>query len=319
MTTEAPPQNGAQAAAPPTRQPFAPAPPRSAPKRGMPTDGFLLFVGLPKAGKTRLASSIPDSVIIELEQGGADRLDGWVQEVSDLPTFREAMKWAIGEPKVKTIVVDSTDALLDLLEQDILERHELGSMMDRKEGVNTWNELTKHVNAMVKRFKECGKLVVGLSHFKASKLDSEGRLVVSHNLEAPGKIGPNLLAKADLIGSCSKSRVGTRTEYAVSFQGGGTLGTFGSRVDELEGKTVVIPKKNGWAAIVAACAEGALDHEAKAAGSTSAAAKKAEPDKAAEPEKPAAEKQREEPANKKARPLSPSQKKKEAAAAAGAR
>lgn len=256
MTT-APPESP-PAAAPQTAT-FKPAPPRTAPKVGMPTDGFLVFAGLPKAGKTRLASSIAGGVIIELERGGADRIDGWVQDVHTLAAFREAMKWAIAEPKVRVIVIDTIDEVLELLEEGILEKYELGSMMDRREGVNTWQELRKQVNAMVKRFKDCGKLVVGLAHYKEPKLDSDGRIVLTQNLNAPGKIGPYLCAQADLIGNCSKGKVGSKTQYTVTFQGGGSLGTFGSRIDELEGKTVVIPKRNGWAAIEAACKEGALE------------------------------------------------------------
>jgi len=281
----------------------------------MPTEGFLLFAGLAKAGKTRLAASIPNATILELEIGGADRLGTEehkisVQEIGDLQTFKEAMAWAIKEPSIHKIVIDTSDALLQLIEEDILERHGLGSMMERREGVNTWQEMTKIVNAMVKRFKTCGKLVIALSHFKASKLDSDGKLVVSSNIDAPGKIGPNLLAQADLIGNCSKSKVGNKTEYAVSFEGGGTLGTFGGRVDELEGKRVVIPKHGGWAAIEAACAEGALA-DAKPATKT------------AEKAAPAAEKQepeiKPEAAASKAKPLSTSEKKKAAAAAGGAK
>jgi hypothetical protein len=77
----------------PTEAPkFTLAPPRKAPRKGMPTKGRSSFTGLPKSGKNTLALSIPGSDLLETEQLGSEHLDGWVQEIADLDTFRAAFR-----------------------------------------------------------------------------------------------------------------------------------------------------------------------------------------------------------------------------------
>lgn len=235
-------------------QAFKLKPRRAAPKTGMPTDGFWIIAGLWKSGKTVLAASAPDSVVLELEKGGADRVDGWVQEIPDMSTFRQAFVAAVKEPKVKIIVIDTLDEVLGHLEDEIAQKYGLESMSERKEGVSgfeTWGDLNKKVSELVAGFKNCGKLVVALAHFKEPRLNSEGKLVVTNAINAPGKIGSYLCSHADAIGVCSKEKIGSKMQYKVSFEGGGPLGAFGSRVSELENKTIILPDRNQWSAIEA--------------------------------------------------------------------
>lgn len=249
---------------------FKLSPPRAAKKTGMPTDGLWLFAGLPKAGKTTLASTIPGGIILELERGGADRVSGWVQDVPNLPTFRKALVAAIKAPEVKVIVIDTLDVLLDWVEDDVAAQFGLENMSERKEGVNgfaVWGELRKRTNSMVEVLKTCGKLVILLAHYKDPKLDADGKVVISQAINAPGKTGSYICGQADAIGNCFKRPMGQATQYVVSFQGGHGLGTFGSRIAELEDRVIVLPKTNQWAAIEAAFkpAEGSVSTPAEAA------------------------------------------------------
>ena len=233
---------------------FKLAPPRTAVKKGMPSEGLWLFAGLPKSGKTTLASSIPNSVILELERGGADRVSGWVQEIPNLDTFRKALVASIKEPQVKTIVIDTLDVLMDWVEDDIAAKHGLATMSERKEGVNgfeVWGELRTRTTNLVAMLKGCGKLVILLAHYKDPKLDADGKVVITQAINAPGKIGSYICGQADAIGNCFKRPMGSSTQYVISFQGGHGLGTFGSRIQELEDKLIVLPKSNPWSAIEA--------------------------------------------------------------------
>ena len=228
--------------------------PRDMVKKGMPTDGTWLFAGLPKSGKTTLLASAPGTIILELEKGGADRVAGWVQEIPDMPTFRKALLAALKEPKVKIIAVDTLDVLLDWIEEDVALKYGLETMSERKEGVNgfaVWEELGKRVRNLMATFKNCNKLVVLLAHFKEPKLDAEGKIVISHNINATGKLAGYICGQVDVIGNCFKRPLGQDTQYVLSFQGGGMLGTFGGRVSELESKTLILPKTNQWSAIEA--------------------------------------------------------------------
>lgn len=238
---------------------FKLAAPRKAVKTGMPTEGMWLLVGLPKAGKTTLAASIPGAVILELEKNGADRVSGWVQEVPDMVTFRAALKACLNDKSVKVVVIDTLDVLLDHIEDDVAAKHGLENMSERKEGVNgfaVWGELRQKVNNLVATLKGCGKLVVLLAHLKDPKTDSEGKVVMSNAINAPGKIGSYICSQADAIGNCFKRQSGSSTQYVLSFQGGsGVIGMFGSRLSELEDKTVILPKENQWAAVEALFAQ----------------------------------------------------------------
>lgn len=234
---------------------FKLAPPRGVLKKGVPTDGVWLVAGLPKNGKTTLAASIAGGVVLEMEKGGADRVPGWVQEIPDMNTFRQAFVAACQDQNVKAIVVDTLDVIIDNLQAEVAAKFGLETMSERKEGVNgfaVWDFLHEKVAAMVKAFKECGKLVVLLAHFKEPRLDSEGKLVITNSINAPGKIGGYICSHADVIGICSKKRVGDKTQYVIKFHGEGIIGAFGSRIPELEDKTIVLPKASQWAAIEAA-------------------------------------------------------------------
>src|SRR3990172_7809116 len=118
------------------QQKFTLAPPRLKPKTGVPTDGVWIIVGLPKGGKTTLAASIPGCVLLELERGGADRIDGWVQEIPDLATLRIAMQAAVDDPAVRAIAIDSVDVFNDWSEAEVCATFGLETMSERKEGVN---------------------------------------------------------------------------------------------------------------------------------------------------------------------------------------
>src|SRR5271167_425472 len=83
---------------------------------GFPTKGIFIVVGQPKSGKTTFSSSFPDSYIIELEHEGAARVDGRIEEVSDLETFRQVLIAVSKEPQIKTLVIDTLDELSDWIE-----------------------------------------------------------------------------------------------------------------------------------------------------------------------------------------------------------
>lgn len=250
QTETAPPQS-----TPPTAAGFTPAAPRGILKTGFPIDGYWLFTGLAKAGKTKLISSIPGAYIIETEKGGADRVSGWIQDVANLAEFRQALGYAFTNPDVKIIVIDTLDVVLKYLGVESANKYGLESLSEKREGINTfavWDDFFGKVDRMVDKFKHCNKLVILVAHFKEPKLDSEGKLVISQSIDAPSvKASSHICAHADVIAVVSKKRIGDKSQYSLRFHGDGIVGAYGSRVPELEDKTVVLPKDNQWAAIQA--------------------------------------------------------------------
>lgn len=251
-TQEAPPQEEAT---------FKPAPPRKAPRKGVPQQGLILITGLPKSGKNTLALSRSGLVLLETERMGSDHLDGWVQETNDINTFRQAFRWALKNPQISAIGVSTLDKLILWWQDEICEEYGVASMSTIVEGVNLWNVLRKKVEAFVYVTKTGGKLVVALCHFKEPKIDKDGRVVITHNIDAPGKLGNYLCSEAELIGICSKSRVNNKMQFRISFEGGGEVGAYGGRVKELEGKTIILPEEGQWAAIEAVANGSDVDQE----------------------------------------------------------
>lgn len=232
---------------------FQLAPPRTRLKTGMPKDGLGIFSGLPKGGKTTLAASIPGCVLLELERGGADRIDGWVQEIPDLATLRRALKAAVENPDVKAIAIDSVDVFNDWSEVEVCAGFGLESISERKEGVNgfeVWKILRSRYEALVSYLKASGKLSILIAHSKEPKIDSDGKVIIPAGITIPGKLGGYLAAEADFIGNVFKKQVGSNTVHFLSFQGG-PLGTWGSRIPELEDKIIALPKTSQWSAVEA--------------------------------------------------------------------
>lgn len=245
-TQEAPPANAAA-------QKFQLAKPRPRVKTGIPTDGLGILCGLPKGGKTTLASTIPGAIVLEMERGGADRIDGWVQEIQDLGTLRMALAAAVEHPDVKAIVIDSIDVFNDWIEAEVCAEFGLETVGERKEGVNgfdVWKTMRARYEGLVSYLKRSGKLAVLIAHSKEPKIDGDGKVVIPAGITIPGKLGGYLAAEADFIGNVFKKQVGSTTQHFLSFQGG-PLGTWGSRIPELEDKIIALPRTSQWSAVEA--------------------------------------------------------------------
>lgn len=270
-TQEAPPP----AAAAPK---FELAKPRTRIKTGIPTDGLGIFVGLPKGGKTTLGASIPGAVILCLERGGADRIDGWIQEVPDLATFRLAVKAAVEHPDVKTIIIDSIDVFHEWTDAEVSASFGLETSTERKEGVNgfeVWKTLYARYEKLLGYLKRSSKMTILIAHSKEPKTNKEGDVIAPGGITIPGKLGSFLAAEADFIGHVYKQQVGSATIHYLSFRGG-PLGTYGSRIPELEDKIIALPRKEQWKAVEAIFAPAAKTEPAKVdekKGAAKAAAK----------------------------------------------
>lgn len=236
---------------------------RPAPKKGLPTDGLMILVGLPKSGKSTLAASWPNSYVLELEPGGGDRIDGRIHDIKNLAEFREALKLAVNDPSVKAVVVDSIDVLSDWFEDEIAKAAGLSSMTERKTGVDgwaLWGELRRKLENLVAYLKSSGKFAILIAHTKDPKLDGSGSIVIPAGINVSGKGAGVIAANADAIGNCFKRQIGPVTKYFLSFQGG-SLGIWGSRVPELEDKTVELPRESPYSAFA-----GLFETTHKAAG-----------------------------------------------------
>lgn len=255
-------------------------------KTGMPTSGVFILIGHTKSGKTTIAADFPDSYVLELEKGRGDRIDGRIDdEIPDLKTFREKLLLVMEDPTIKTVVIDTVDRLVEWLCDEIAQKNGVSHINERKKDVNSfdmWGELFKRGEGMTEWFIQSQKLVLLLAHCKAPEKDESGAVITPAGLNVPGKLGAYLPSRADTIGFTYKKVVGGVTEYYVTFQGG-PLGIWGTSVDELNDKTIKLPKKGQYAALTAVCAAPAKEDKPAALKPAPAPAAKNGDKKAAKP------------------------------------
>jgi hypothetical protein len=235
-------------------------------KTGMPTEALMIAVGQPKSGKTSTAADFPSPYVLELEVGGGDRIAGRIHDIKNLNEFRDVLKAAITEPSIKTIVIDSIDVLSDWMETEIATSRGLETITERKQGVDgfeLWGEYRRRIEALVAYLKASKKFVILIAHCKEPKLDAGGNLVSPAGINLPGKAGSFLAAQADLIGYFYKKPLGSGTAHYITFAGG-PLGTWGSRVDELNDKTLQLPREHPYSAF-----EAVFQNETKKSGGKS--------------------------------------------------
>lgn len=223
---------------------------RSKKEEGMPTSGIFVVASDVKTGKSSFAASAPDSYVLMCEKGGGDSIEGRIHDIENLAEFREAITVVLKEPSIKTVVIDTIDEVGRWVAQDVASKYGLSHIEERKKGVDgfeVWGEFKDRMINLVNLLKNSGKLVVLLAHVKDPKVDQAGNIIEGAKIDIPTKAAAFIAYHAKMIGHTYKEFDGEKTNYYLTFQGG-PLGQWGSRVDEVQDKTVLLPKENPWSA-----------------------------------------------------------------------
>ncbi len=234
---------------------------RTAPKvTGMPTEGLMLVVGHPKSGKTWFAADSPDSLVIELEKNGADRVPwGRIKEVNCisqdikgnkkcLEDFEDAMNMAMESDEIKTVVIDSVDQLarLHIVDLELDQKPRQG--FDSRQA---WGEFSTRIHTLTDAMKSCGKLVILIAHCKPPEKDDQGRVITPAGINVSGKGASYICAQAEMIGFVGVRVVANKAQHYITFKSASDLAIWRSRVDELHEKEIVLSKEGPWASFAA--------------------------------------------------------------------
>ncbi len=228
---------------------------------GMPTSGIMLVVGHPKSGKTWFASSAPDSILIELEEKGADRVAwGRIQEIdaaedNALDQFTEVMDLVMGDDDIKIVAIDSIDQWAQMVQADICKTAGIEHMQKPKQGVDTralWGEFGHRVHTITDALKRSGKLVILIAHCKPPEKDNEGRVITPAGINVSGKGAAYIAAQAEMIGHVGVRVVAGRAQHYITFKSASDMAIWRSRVDELHEKEITLDKTNPWKSFAAA-------------------------------------------------------------------
>ena len=223
---------------------------------GLPKTGILLFTGHPKSGKTRLAASIPNSIVVELEKDGADRVEfGRVQEVDDLDTFNEVMELIMADDEIEVVIIDTIDQLGLMYQADIARAAGVEFIGKPKPGVDSrqlWGEFGNRMHTLTDNLKTCGKLAILTAHSKPPEKDDQGRVISPAGINISGKSGQYIASHADAIGNVGVRVVAGKAQHFVTFKAASDLAIWRSRIDELHDREFVLDKKDPWGSFVTA-------------------------------------------------------------------
>jgi len=228
---------------------------------GMPTSGIMLVVGHPKSGKTRFAASAPDSIVVELEDKGADRVEfGRIQEIDSedataLDQFDEVMNLIMEDESIKIVTIDSVDQWANMVLADICKKAGIEHINKPKQGVDTralWGEFGHRVHAITDGLKRCGKLVILIAHCKPPEKDNEGRVITPAGINVSGKGAAYIVAQAEMIGFVGVRVVANKAAHYITFKSASDLAIWRSRVDEVHDREIALDKANPWKSFAAA-------------------------------------------------------------------
>ena len=238
------------------------------PKVGFPEADTWLFYGQPKIGKTEFSLMFPAPLLLELEEGGADKVAGHVINIPDLkekaaPLDQVADVFELfrKSPKFKTLIIDTIDMVNDWVEVEALEyisrkmKRTYEVMGEAPEGTD-WAESRKRMMGFIQAAKGLRKTVIFLAHSQATSGEKGSMEQKAMTIDLPGKLKRRLPARVDNIGylyGVKENHPVTKKliiNRYVSFQPYMDLEA-GTRNKELAGKVLPITDANGLPSIKA--------------------------------------------------------------------
>ncbi len=226
------------------------------PAGGVPSEIKLVLEGKSKIGKTTFAASFPDALIIECEPGGAENVA--CEGLLDLTKGKNpllGLRMAIKEIRedgcrFKTIVLDTIDAVADLVAKEICADLKINTIADAPKGARhgvQWERYANEIVGIVGALIALPKNVVVLGHTKPASYNEQGALMREEGLDIYGKAARALYARVDNIGHMSVVNEGGVTKTLLSFKAGIDC-TRGSRHPALRDRELILPRENGYAA-----------------------------------------------------------------------
>lgn len=230
---------------------------------GEPTTLFI--ISQPKVGKTEAFLQLPDSFLIDIENGSktyTGRKFNVKQHASDNKiSNRQALSWCMGElmklpdnQKPRFLGIDTTTALEDIAADLALENYKqtaMGKGFTGKDVTNLaqgagYGYLREAFKLIYDNFKLCvkneGGCVVFLGHSKSGSINKNGQDLTAKDVQLTGRI--KTLFTSDMDANGFLYRKGTSSENYISFVTQEQDLFSGTRMPYLAGKEFMFSSKN---------------------------------------------------------------------------
>lgn len=229
--------------------------PREPKLSGMPTSGIIVIAGEPKSGKTKFMASFPNSYILELDKGDADRIGGRIHDVADLDELQEILPMVVEDSSVQYIGIDTVDTLGTWMEAVVAKESGVEFLGKPTAGVDSrglWGEYAQRVRGMTDYLKHCGKPVLLGAHVRAPDKDDQGRITKPAGIKVRGAGGDYIIEQACAIGHMRVKTINDRAVHSLSFKAPSDQAIWRSRVEELQDREFIIKKEDPYGSFYSA-------------------------------------------------------------------
>lgn len=213
---------------------------------------FLIVFGKPKAGKTTLAATLENNLIVDLE-GGSEFLDALAvqaRSVTDLGNIANAIKEEIntsGKKPYKYITIDNASRLEEMCLSYACQLYRATPMGKSYQGTDVrtlpngsgYLYLQQAVRKVIDMFRDLCDNFILIGHLKDKMINKEGEELSEMSLDLVGKLANIICGEADAVGYVYRKK----NETHISFEGGDNS-VREARAPHLRGKNIVIAESD---------------------------------------------------------------------------
>ena len=213
---------------------------------------FLIIFGKPKAGKTTLASTLDNNLIVDLE-GGSEFLEALAvqaRSVKDLGDIANAIREEIkstGKKPYKYITLDNASRLEEiclsyaatLYRQTPMGKNYSGNDVRTLPNGSGYMYLQQAVRKVIDMFRDLCDNFILIGHLKDKMINKEGEELSEMSLDLVGKLANIICGEADAVGYVYRKK----NETHISFEGGDNS-VREARAPHLRGKNIVVAESD---------------------------------------------------------------------------
>ncbi len=210
-----------------------------------------LFYGPPKVGKTHSIAALPDTLILELEPGGADHFPARKIDVPDIETLLNLLtdltaRRKAGKPACKRLAIDTIDVIEEMCDPAALAEYKSSTLGKNFEGTSIvelpqgagYFRLREKMGEMLWLFTQAADEVILLAHVRDRVLTKVSGEVIAQDIDLTGKIRNIVCSRSSAVGFMRRDFNG---QLVLTFKTTDAVNC-GSRCAHLRGQEFVIGK-----------------------------------------------------------------------------
>lgn len=208
-----------------------------------------LFYGPPKVGKTHAVAALPDTLILELEPGGADHFPARKLDIPDLETLMATLaeltnRRKAGKAAAKRIAIDTIDVIEEWSDPAALAEYKSSTLGKNFEGTSIielpqgagYFRLREKMGEMLWLFTQAADEVILLAHVRDRVLTKVSGEVISQDIDLTGKIRNIVCSRSSAVGFMRRD---FENKLLLTFKTTDAVNC-GSRCEHLRGQEFVV-------------------------------------------------------------------------------